>query len=454
MAARGMDRYMTARLFLPDAVLVAGEMHTGWALLARDGRITALGPAGELLAAHGDAEREELPGMLLLPGTVNAHSHSFQSLLRGLGDDQPFTDWRRYLYHFMPRLDPEGAYTGALLAFGEMLLRGVTTVADFFYLHHGGNERALAVARAARDLGIRLVLARAMMDWDTAPAAFRETPDQAETNTRALAAALQGDPLITVIPAPHSPHAASAEMIRAGARLAAEWNTPWHIHVAEAPYEGAATRERHGLGPLAWLASLGALDERIRIVHGVWLEDDEIAALAAAGGGLIHCPGSNLFLGDGIVPLPKYLRAGITVALGCDSGSANSRLSIFGEMRLAATLQKGLAGSSAALTAGQAFAMGTAHGAHATGLPVGALAEGACADLVAVDLADLSLHPAHEPLRNVVYAMEATAVRHVYVGGEPAVAHGRLVRVPERAIAERVRALTAGWAGEAMSDER
>ena len=434
------------RLFLPEAVLVGTDVRAGWALVAREGRVAAVGPAADLLAAHPGAAREELPGMLLLAGTVNAHSHSFQSLLRGLGDDRPFLqEWRQHLYRLMPTLDAEGVYVGALFAFGEMLLRGVTTVCDFFYLHHGTNERSLAVARAARDLGIRLVLARTMMDVGASPPAFRETPEQAEANGRELAARLQGDPLVSVIPAPHSPHGASGEMIRAGARLAAEWGTPWHIHVAEAPYEGAATREQYGHPPLAWIESLGALDPRIRIVHGVWLEDAEIASLGRAGGGLVHCAGSNLFLGDGIAPLLTYLREGVTVALGCDSGSANNRLSIFADMRLAATLQKGLAGSSDALTAEQVFLMGTANGARAVGQPVGALEVGAHADFVLLDLADLSLLPAHRLLRNIVYALEATAIRHVYVGGQPVVRDGRLIHQSERTIGERVRTLTAGW---------
>jgi 5-methylthioadenosine/S-adenosylhomocysteine deaminase len=100
---------MTSRLFLPAALLVEGEVRPGWAVLSRNGRIAAVGPAAELEAAHGAAVREPLPGMLLLPGTVNAHSHSFQSLLRGLGDDQPFFEWRTHLYRHMPGLDEEGS---------------------------------------------------------------------------------------------------------------------------------------------------------------------------------------------------------------------------------------------------------------------------------------------------------------------------------------------------------
>ena len=77
---------------MPDALLVDGAVRPNWAVIARDGRIAAVGPAVELRALGGNVEEERLPGMLLLPGTVNAHSHSFQSLLRGLGDDRPFME--------------------------------------------------------------------------------------------------------------------------------------------------------------------------------------------------------------------------------------------------------------------------------------------------------------------------------------------------------------------------
>jgi 5-methylthioadenosine/S-adenosylhomocysteine deaminase len=436
------------QVLAPEALLEGTAVRFGWAIAYRDGRIEQVGPLEQLRAANPSYPVIEVPQRLLVPGLVNAHSHSFQSLVRGLGDDRPFAAWRDVLYRFTPRLGPEEVYTAGLFAFGEMLRYGTTTVCDFFYLHHGDNERAVALAQAAEDLGIRLVLARSMMDWEVAPAAYRETPEQAVANGRALAARFQGHPLVRVIPAPHSPHGASGEMIQAGARLAAELATPWHIHVAEAPYEGEQIRARHGCGLLEWIARLGALDERIRIVHGVWLEEQEIAALGHAGGGLIHCPGSNLFLGDGIAPLRTYLRHDVTVTLGCDSGSANSRLSVFDEMRLAATLQKGLAGSGDALDAEAVLQMATVNGEHVTGLPLGRIVPGALADFCLIRLDDLSMQPRHRIVQNLVYSLHHGAVSDVFVHGQPVVREGRLVRVPEAAIVERVRRLTERWSAE------
>src|SRR5437867_625680 len=182
------------------------------AVAITDGRIAFIGAASA--AEPGDVR---LAGKALLPGTVNAHCHTFQSLLRGLGDDLDFMGWRdRVLYPFSERLDRDAIALGATFAFSEMLRHGVTTCVDFFYLHDAGNDNAEAVIAAGQAVGIRLVLARSMYDWEGAPERYRETPADASRRTRDLIAAHRHDATVTVQPAPHSPHGASPAMIRAG----------------------------------------------------------------------------------------------------------------------------------------------------------------------------------------------------------------------------------------------
>ncbi len=288
---------------------------------------------------------------------------------------------------------------------------------------------------APHEIGLRLVLARCMYDDPGAPAAFRETVVDAVANGQALAACLQADDLVSVVPAPHSPHGASAAMIEAGARLAREWGTPWHMHVAESAIETEFTRSRYGLTPLAWLGSLGMLDERLKIIHGVHVSNEEITRLVQAGGGLITCPGANLSLGDGMCPVGSYAAAGAVVALGCDSASSTGQLSIFAEMRLAALLQKGLAMAADAADAPTVIAMGTSGGAAASGLAIGDFREGSEADFVALDLSDLSLSPVHDLRGNVVYSMRSSAVRDVFVHGRTIVRDRELVGVAAPAVA-------------------
>src|SRR6059036_2958622 len=246
--------------------------------------ILGTGEPRELAELFPEHEREDWGDVAVLPGCVNGHAHSFQALLRGFGDDLPFMAWRdRVLYPFSERLDGDGIRTGALFDFAEMVRHGITTVVDFFYLHDRGNENDLAVIEAAREVGLRIVLARSMYDWADAPKRFQESPDEAVRHTRDLSDAMAGDTRAFVQPAPHSVHAASPEMIQAGASLAYDLGVPFHIHVAEARYERERSLERHGLSPVRFLDSLGVLSELTVMVHCVWVDEEDLAVLADRG---------------------------------------------------------------------------------------------------------------------------------------------------------------------------
>jgi 5-methylthioadenosine/S-adenosylhomocysteine deaminase len=426
---------------LPELVLTPEGWQRDRAVAITDGRITAVQPPGAF--QPGDVA---VPGRALLPGTVNSHCHTFQSLLRGLGDDLDFMGWRdRVLYPFSERLDRGGIALGAALAFAEMLKQGATTCVDFFYLQDAGNENAEAVIEAARAVGIRLVLARAMYDWEGAPRRYRETAADAARRVRELIVAHRHDATVTVQPAPHSPHGASPAMIRAGWEVAEAEDTVFHIHVAEGRYEGERTLREHGATPIRYLDRLGVLGRRMIGVHCVWLDDEELALLGARGAGLAYCPGSNMFLGDGITRVPEMLQAGVRIGLGTDGGCTNNRLSVFDEMRTCALLQRVRLLDGTALSAATAFDLGTRSAAALVGIEAGAIAPGRLADLVAIDLAHLSLQPRNDLLKSVVYAMSPEAVTDVWVHGRRVVEQRRLTTTSEEELVARVAALTKGW---------
>ena len=424
----------------PDLVYAGRRFQPGLGVDVADGRIT-VGPDTR------ESDALKLAGKALLPGTINAHCHSFQSLLRGLGDDLDFMAWRdRVLYPYSTRLDRDGIYLGAAFAFAEMLLHGATTCVDFFYLQDEGNDNAEAVIQAARDTGIRLVMARAMYDWEGAPPRYREKPAEAAKRTADLIGRYAKDPLVRVHPAPHSPHGASPAMIRAGFEVAQSAGTPFHIHVAEGQYEGARTLEEHGATPIRYLDKLGVLGERMIGVHCVWLDEEEIRLMGERGAGLAYCPSSNMVLGDGITRITELQAAGVTIGLGTDGGCTNNRLSVFEEMRMAALLQKVRHLDGTRLPAEQAFQMGTLDGGRLLDLDAGDIKEGMLADFVAVDLGHPSLHPPTNLLKNVVYAMSPQAITDVWVHGRHVVKDRRLTMVDLDALMARVRALTRGWA--------
>ena len=410
------------------------------------GGILATGKPADLAEEFPDHEVDDWGDVAVVPGCVNAHAHSFQALLRGVGDDLSFMRWRdRVLYPFSERLDRDGIRAGALFDFAEMLRAGITTVVDFFYLHDRGNENDLAVIEAAGEIGLRIVLARCMYDWAGAPKRYQEPPAVAVRHTRELHDAVRGNARAFVQPAPHSIHGASPETIQAGAALAEELDTPFHIHVAEGRYEREMSIERHGMSPVRFLDSLGVLSARTLLVHCVWVDEEDLALIAERDGRIVHNASANAFLGDGIAPLRRMLSRHIPVALGTDGGCTNSRQSIFEEMRMAALLAKAVEADAEAVRAEDVLLAGTVRGGQALGLPVGRIAPDHAADLVVLDLSSLSLQPKTTAPKQVVYAMQPDAIQRVIVGGETVVEEGRLLRTDPAAIVAKVAEVTKGW---------
>jgi 5-methylthioadenosine/S-adenosylhomocysteine deaminase len=431
------------RVFLAERTLVDGAFQPKIAVTVADGRITRVGPASEVTP---DANTRRFPRRLLTPGTLNAHNHSFQSMLRGIADDCDFFTWRdKALYAYSPRMDEETVYHGARFAFAEMIRNGVTTVCDFFYIHRDGNENDHAVIRAARDLGMRIVLGRTMYDWEGAPHEYQETIDAAVGRTRELWQAYRGREDVRVLPAPHSPHGASPAMIQAGSRLAEELGTRFHMHVAEGRYERDAIHDKYGMTPIRWLESLGLALERLTIIHGCWLEDDDIQLMADRDVRLIYNPASNMFLGDGVTRIVDMLAAGVKLGLGSDGGCSNNRVSVFDEMRTCALLQKVTHLNSEVVPAETALRMGTIGSAETLDIPAGQIAPDHYADFVLLDMDDPSLQPPWSYEKNVVYSMTPHAIREVIVGGETVFRDGALTRVTWDDVLGGLREVTRDW---------
>jgi 5-methylthioadenosine/S-adenosylhomocysteine deaminase len=432
---------MPVKIIQPEACFIEDALTYGIGIAIEDEKIIAIAKGGKLKVDYPMAEYEPWPQMVLVPGTVNAHNHSFQSLLRGIATDRPFLEWRdESLYKYSPKMRLMDIYTGALFAFCEMMKCGVTTVCDFFYLHNDGVAGDEAVIQAARDAGIRLVLARTMYDWDGAPAGYVESVAQAAAHTEMLMKKYTGG-MVKVIPAPHSLHAASPEMVQAGHELAKRYATPCHIHVSEEPFEVAQVKKEYGMPPLNYLHELGVVDDHLAIIHGVWLTPEEIELLGTAQGQLIYCPSSNMFLADGITDIPQCLRNQVSIALGSDGACSNNRISVFEEMRMASILQKVQKLDALCVNYKDAYHMGTKAGAKALDLPIGEIKVGLAADFVGISLTDLSMQPLsreNQFLPNLVYSMQPTAIKRVVVNGVTTVADGRLQLLEDAVLLEKI----------------
>ena len=324
---------MSATVYRPEVLFAEGKLTRGGALcVTGEGKVQTRIPTG--------ARVVELPGTLLLPGFVNCHSHAFQRVIRSRtealapghqADD--FWSWRESMYFAASTLSPEDLYVVSRQAFLEMARAGITTVGEFHYLHHQADGTpyddpsllALQVIRAARDVGLRIVLLR--VGYARAGFQTTENPRQRrfiDANVDAylkrvdsLRMAIGEDDLVTVGLAPHSVRAVPREWLAEIAKAAPLELT--HFHVAEQPAEVQACLNETGLRPVELLEACGLLHERATLVHAVHLTPGEISTAGRRAVNVCACPSTERNLGDGVVLADALAAAGASLCLGSDS---------------------------------------------------------------------------------------------------------------------------------------
>ncbi|MGH2375373.1 MAG: amidohydrolase family protein [bacterium] len=401
---------------LRHVAILPGEgpfIPAGFILINGD-RIEALGPGdGSTSGGPAPDEIRDARGLVAIPGLINAHTHLSLTLYRGIADDVRLFDFLVETRKRWGTATLEDAYEGALAGCRAAVRSATTCLVD----SHPTSPRPAAAA--ARHVGVRLVGAAAARSlWfgepatDTFPIVLRETDTAAAEYARA-------DLMYVPSLAAHSPYHCSADQIRQVKAACRERGWTFAIHLAECQEEVELIRRRHGMTPTAYLDSLGVLDDRTLLAHGVFLTDDDIRRLAERGSHLMHCPKSNAKLGDGIAPIPACLRGGVSVAIGTDSMVSNNNLDMFEEMRFGALIHRAEHRDPAVLRAREIFAMATIGGARALGLAdeIGSLRPGKRADLALLAL-DPPLGVTEEAvLSELLFHATAEAVRTVIVGG-------------------------------------
>ncbi|SEO60347.1 Cytosine/adenosine deaminase [Luteibacter sp. UNC138MFCol5.1] len=404
------------------------------AVAVRDGQIVAVLPIAEARTAFAPRERVELTEHAVIPGLVNAHTHNPMTLLRGLADDLPLMTWLQE--HIWPAegrvMGPDFIRDGVELAVAEMI-RGGTTCANENYFFPD------VIAATYRSMGFRAVIGLPVIDF---PTAWAKTSDEYFDRALEVHASLHGESLLTTAFVPHAPYTVSDDNFVRIRDLAAELDIPIHLHTHETAQEVEEAVAKDGIRPFARLQKLGLVNERLVAVHMTQLTDDEIAACAAAGASVAHCPESNLKLASGFCPAEKLRAAGVNVCIGTDGCASNNDLDMFGEMRTAALLAKAVAGDAAAFDAAYALRAATLNGAKAIGLGdrIGSIEPGKRADFVAVRLDALETQPLYHVASQLVYATGRHQVSDVWIDGVRKLSAGELVGIDSAAIRAKARA--------------
>jgi 5-methylthioadenosine/S-adenosylhomocysteine deaminase len=427
-----VDLVIQARWIIP--VEPHGTVLDHHAIAIRDGRIVALLPATDIQARFTAARTVNRPHHIVLPGLVNAHTHTAMTLFRGMADDMPLESWLGE--HIWPAekcwASPDFVRDGSNLAMIEMLRGGTTCFQDMYFFPD-------VVAQMAVERNIRAVVGMIVIDM---PTAWANDADEYFSKGIAVHDQYKSHPLVSTTFAPHAPYTIGDDTCKRLHMLADELDTPIHMHLHETADEIQTALQQHGQRPLQRIEALGLVNSQLTAVHMTQLLDDEITLLAERAVSIVHCPESNLKLASGFCPVARLLEAGINVALGTDGAGSNNDLDMFGEMRSAALLGKGVAGNAAAVTAEDALAMATINGAHAIGLgdEIGSLEPGKMADITCVDVNEPATQPVHHPISTLVYSATRDQVTDVWVGGKQVLEDRNLVNADQAEILERAAA--------------
>ncbi len=406
-------------------------------------RIVELLPITAARDKYRAAQTVQLAQHALLPGLVNAHTHNPMTLMRGLADDLSLMDWLKG--HIWPAearaMGPEFVRDGVELAVAEMLRGGTTTCSENYFFPD-------VIAATYKRLGFRAMVGLPVIEF---PSAWASSRDEYFDKATAVHDDFRRDPLISTSFAPHAPYTVSDASFERIRMLSDQLDVPVHLHLHETAQEIEDSRREHGVRPIQRIQGLGLLNRSLIAVHMTQLNDSEIEACARAGVSVVHCPESNLKLASGFCPVARLQAAGVNVALGTDGCASNNDLDMFGEMRTAALLAKGVACDPRALDAASALRMATLNGAQAIGMGerIGSLVAGKQADLIAVRLDEIESVPFYHLASQLVYAGNRRQVSDVWIAGRRQLADGVLALLDTAELRSRAQRWQRFLAGNA-----
>ncbi|KAL1853228.1 hypothetical protein Daus18300_011876 [Diaporthe australafricana] len=420
-----------------------------------------------------------LPGKIIIPGLINTHCHTVQSLLRGLAEDLWLHPWMcDAIWPLEAAYDTEDGYHAARLTIAELLKGGTTSFLEAMLTHSAGFDN---VAKAVGESGIRACLGKLVKPQGTEANDQISDARDRDLSHMSINAALAAHQThhgsfsdrLHVWMAASTPRGSPLAEHHAIGSACHEHGVNLTMHCAEAARDRAIYRDCYegrtpvqfcedarlmagGGGPAA-AAPAAAPGFRTVLAHMVHLDADtdlRLLARRSPGASVAHNPTSNCKLASGVAAVPDMLAAGVNISLGTDGAPCNNTYDMFREMHLASTLQAGTRMQADALPATTVLEMATINGAKALGLDedVGSLEKGKKADFVVVGV-PLSAAPFEEaqivdggidPVTVVVHSCTAADVEAVVVDGKVVVEHGQLVHMNEDEIVHNARTAIRG----------
>src|SRR5437588_7259853 len=412
----------------------ARTIYDDGSVAVRGDSIVAVGPRAEIEGRYQSPQVIDARGHLVLPGFINGHTHVPMTLFRGLHDDVTLDEWlRKYIFPAEKKnVTEEFVRWGTRLAAAEQIRSGVTTLADMYYFED-------AVAEETKAAGMRGVLGETFIDF---PAPDNKSEAEMLAYTEKFLKRWQGDALIHAAPAPHSIYTCSQKTLQDAAALARKYHAPILIHVAEMKKEWEDSEKKNGASPVQYLERIGVLGPDLVAAHCIFVDEADRKILAQHNVGCVHNPSSNMMIASGIAPVPEMRAAGIAVGLGTDGpAGSNNDLDLMEEIDLAAKLAKITKMSPLALNALAVVEMATIDGARALHMEkeIGSLEKGKKADVILISLDEPNAVPMFDVYAQIAYALKASDVQTVMIGGRVVMRDRKLLTVDEQAAIAKAR---------------
>ena len=421
--------------------------------LLMDGQLIVAVGEGEYPGDRTGLEVTDAKGRIIVPGLINAHTHSYSNMVKGTSENVPLELWMLYAMTEGRHMSSEDHALSATLGSIEMLKSGTTTFLD----HLAQDEAGLTlVANAYKKVGVRTLLTPMFGDrayGDTLPekgvttvgakphspnskatADWREIIAMVESVIRNVKDEKNG---IGIGVGPSGPQRSTDELLINAMALAEKYDLPFHTHLLETKGQEATADRLYGQSMVAYLDQIGILNERISFAHGIWISEADMHLIAKAGSSIVHNPPCNLALGSGILSVIPLKEAGVTLALGTDGSNASGYQSMYESMKLAAFLSKTTTPDYMRwLTADDALEMATWGSAKAVGMTdeIGAIEAGKKADFAILNHRNTNFVPLNNLIWQLVYGRADLTIDDVYVSGKKVVHNGEVVNEGEELI--------------------
>jgi cytosine/adenosine deaminase-related metal-dependent hydrolase len=465
---------MTSLLIRNARVLALDDADHEWPradVVIEGGDIAAIGPDAGAGWSRPFDRVIEAHGLLAMPGLINAHFHSPGNLMKGCLPGLPL---ELFMLYEVPPLAPQGdgerlAYVRTMLGALEMLRRGITAVHDdAYHVPVATRESIDAIMRAYEDAGIRATVAidqPNVVEYEKypflaelLPEAERRAMDRAPRQSTAELLGLydhlierwhgKANGRLAAAVSCSAPQRVTPDYFGALSALSKRHDLPFNVHILETKLQRVLGETKYGKSLVRYVHDLGHLDERMMVIHAIWVDRDDIELLAASGCSVAHNPVCNLRLGSGVMPYRELRAAGVPICLGSDEMNTDDTTNMWYVAKTAALLQT--LGSAeyrdwpagpemlGALTRGGARAMRRAD-------RIGQLAPGFAADLALLDLDTAAFTPLNDLRRQLVFCEDGSSVRCTIVAGRVVYEDGRVTTVDEKALRAEARALMTGY---------